>query len=84
MKEKAVSFEVFRDNIRDAVLGALDDEIRAVTGCDSACGARDSDLPHLFAALDAHAMRLAHRFNDPESEEVGSAGLAIVVEGDQA
>jgi hypothetical protein len=66
-----------RKGARAAVLGALDDYMRSLTGCDHARGATDGDLPSLFSGLDAHMARVAARFNDPESREVGSAYLGI-------
>jgi hypothetical protein len=74
---KTITAVEFRDGARAAVLKALDTYMREVTGCDNARGARDSDHPQLFAAIDAHVGRVAERLNDPESEEIGSAYLSI-------
>lgn len=68
----------FIDGARLAVLGALDGYMRVLTGCDNARGATDADLPELFSALDAHMRKVAKRFNDPESQEIGSAALKVV------
>lgn len=77
MATKTISADQFRDGVRDAVLKALDEYVRELTDCDKALGARDSDLPELFAALDAHMDRVAARFNQPESAEPGSAFFRI-------
>ncbi|WP_186078715.1 hypothetical protein [Burkholderia gladioli] len=83
MNTSLIPFEAFRTHLRDAILVALDDAMRELTGCETALGSRDADLPHLFAAIDEHAIRLAHRFNDPESEEVGSAYLSIRLDAEE-
>lgn len=36
------------------------------------------DLPALFGGLDKHLERLAARFNDPNSTEIGSAAIQII------
>lgn len=77
MQTKTISAEDFREGARQAVLKALDGYMRELTGSDKARGATDGDLPALFAGIDAHITRVADRFNDPESEEVGSAYLTI-------
>ncbi|MGY6257279.1 hypothetical protein ACXIVK_27860 [Paraburkholderia caledonica] len=77
MQTKTISGEAFRDGARDAVLKALDTYVRDLTCCDNARGATDGDLPALFAGIDAHMARVAARFNDPNSQEVGSAYLSI-------
>lgn len=77
-QSKTIGADAFRDGARDVVLAALDTYMRTLTQSDRALGARDSDLPMLFAALDAHMDRVAARFNAPESKEVGSAFLSIV------
>lgn len=79
MQTKTITAEDFRDGARQTVLKALDGYMRELTGSDEARGATDGDLPALFAGIDAHMMRVAARFNDPESEEVGSAYLSIDV-----
>lgn len=77
MREKTISAEDFKEGARQAVLKALDEYMREITDCDIALGARDSDLPHLFRALDAHMDRVAERFNHPQSIEAGSAFFYI-------
>ena len=77
MQTKAISTEAFRDGAREAVLKALDGYMRELTCSDNARGATDADLPALFAGIDAHMTRVAARFIDPNSEEVGSAYLSI-------
>lgn len=77
MQTKTISAEAFRDGAREAVLKALDAYMRELTCCDNARGATDGDLPALFAGIDAHMTRVAARFNNPDSEEVGSAFLSI-------
>lgn len=79
MQTKTITQEQFIGVARDAVLAALDVYMRELTGCDNARGASDADLPSLFAGIDAHMARVAVRFNDPESQEVGSAHLNIAV-----
>ncbi|CAB3754165.1 hypothetical protein [Paraburkholderia humisilvae] len=74
---KTVTADEFRDGARDAVLKALDKYMRELTGCDNARGARDADLPQLFAGIDGHMARVAERLNRPDSDEVGSAYLSI-------
>ncbi|HDR9758698.1 hypothetical protein KDX16_15490 [Burkholderia vietnamiensis] len=74
---KTIPIDEFRDGARDAVLKALDTYMREQTGCDNARGARDADLPQLFAGIDAHMDRVAARLNRPDSDEVGSAHLSI-------
>ena len=77
MQTKTITQEQFIDGARTAVLAALDDYMRELTGSDNARGAKDADPPALFAGLDAHMGRVAARFNAPESQEVGSAYLSI-------
>lgn len=77
MQTKRMSLEDFTSGMRDAVLEALDAYMHTVTDCDNAKGWRDSDLPELFVGIDGHAKRVAARFNDAESTEVGSANLSI-------
>lgn len=77
MTRKEITKEEFIDGARAVVLGALDEYMRELTGSDNARGAADADLPDLFAALDKHMERVASRFNDPESQEVGSASISI-------
>ena len=77
MQTKTITAEAFRDGARQAVLKALDAYMRELTCCDNARGATDGDLPALFAGIDAHVTRVATWFNDPNSEEVGSAFLSI-------
>lgn len=72
-----ISQEQFLEGARSAVLAALDGYMRELSGSERARGASDADLPHLFAGLDAHMLRVAKRFNDPHSQEVGSACLSI-------
>ncbi len=76
-REKMIDHEDYISGARDAVLGALDEYVRELTGCDTAQGWRDYDLPALLPAIDAHMSRLAARINDPDSEEIGSAHLGI-------
>ena len=76
-EHKIIPEETFRDGAREAVLKALDKYMRKLTGEKMAHGWRDSDLPALFRGLDAHMDRVAVRFNDPQSKEVGSAFLSI-------
>lgn len=68
------------DGARTAVLAALDEYMENVTGHIDARGWRDCDLPVLFAGLDAHMDRVAERFSNPESLEVGSAYLRITTD----
>ncbi|MCK4117637.1 hypothetical protein G7939_12460 [Ralstonia solanacearum] len=75
---KRISLDEFKDGLRQAVLNALDAYMQEVTDYERARGARDQDLPALFKALDAHADVLEQRFNDPESNEPGSAFLLIL------
>lgn len=78
MDTKRLNFDGFRDGMRRAVLDALDSYMRLQTdGCMGVKGWRDQDLGALFPAIDAHAARVALRFNDPESQEPGSAYLTI-------
>ena len=78
MNTKRVNFDGFRDGMRRAVLDALDAYMQRQTdGAPNVKSWRDQDLPLLFAAVDAHAGRVAARFNDPESQEPGSAYLTI-------
>jgi hypothetical protein len=74
---KSIDKRAFVEGARAAVLSALDGYMRELTGSDNARGATDADLPALFKALDAHMDRVATRFNDPESQEIGSASLSI-------
>lgn len=74
---KTITADEFRDGARDAVLKALDTYMLELTGCDNARGARDADLPKLFAGIDAHMDLVAARLNHPDSDEVGSAYLSI-------
>lgn len=69
--------EQFLEGARAAVLKSLDEYMRELTGCANARGAKDAELPKLFAGVDDHMLRVARRFNDPESQEVGSAHLSI-------
>ncbi|MHA6848829.1 hypothetical protein [Ralstonia syzygii] len=74
MSTNRINFDDFRDGMRRAVLDAMDSYMRNQTdGCLGVKGWRDQDLAALFPAIDAHAARVAIRFNDPESEEPGSA-----------
>lgn len=75
--DKSIDKSDFIEGARAAVLSALDSYMRELTGCDNARGATDADLPALFDALDAHMERVAMRFSDPESQEIGSAFLSI-------
>ena len=68
-----VKVDTIVSDVRAAVLELLDLKIQEVTGCDDAKGWRDSDLKHLIPAIDAHVSRIVERFNDPESDEPGSA-----------
>ena len=77
MTAVTITQEQFLEGARSAVLEALDGYMRDLSGSERARGATDGDLPHLFAALDAHMLRVAKRFNDPHSQEVGSACLSI-------
>ena len=77
MSNIIISYREFRDGARDAVLEALDEYMRDITRCDKAIGARDSDLPDLFAGLDAHMAKIAARFNELDSAEPGSAFFKI-------
>lgn len=63
--------------MREKVLEALDAAIREATGHGTAMGARDSDLPELFKSIDAHARRVAARFNARDSTEPGSAFFSV-------
>lgn len=76
--QNSISYEDFRDGARSAVLNALDGYMRELTGCEHARGASDADLPALFGGLDKHLERLAARFNDPNSTEIGSAAIQII------
>ena len=78
MTAKTISAEQFRDGARDAVLKALDEYVRDLTECSKSMGARDEDLPALFAGIDAHMSRVAERFNAPDSSEPGSEFIKIV------
>ena len=74
---KSIDKSDFIEGARAAVLIALDGYMRELTESYNARGATDADLPALFKALDAHMERVATRFNDPESQEIGSAFLSI-------
>lgn len=80
MQTTTITKEQFIEGARAAVLGALDNYMRDLTGSDNARGAMDADLPALFAGLDAHMGRVATRFNNPESTEIGSACLRITAD----
>lgn len=80
MAIKKITEEQFIDGARAAVLAALDKYMRELTFHEDARGASDADLPDLFKGLDAHMRRVAARFNDPESVEIGSASLSIISE----
>lgn len=73
-----ISEEDFIDGARSAVLQALDGYMQDLTRSERAKGSNDADLPELFKALDAHMRRVAARFNDPESQEVGSAFFEVL------
>lgn len=78
MQTNRVNYEDFRDGMRRAVLDALDAYMQRQTdGCLGVKGWRDQDLAALFPAIDAQAARVAIRFNDPNSQEPGSAYLTI-------
>lgn len=78
MTKNRLNFDGFRDGMRRAVLDALDAYMQRQTdGCLGVKGWRDQDLASLFPAIDTHAARVAIRFNDPDSEEPGSAYLTI-------
>jgi hypothetical protein len=74
---KTLSREQWIEGFRDAALNAFDEYVREVTEHSMSLGARDSDLPELFRAIDAHAMRVAARFNEELSQEPGSANLRV-------
>lgn len=78
MDTKKIPFDLFLEGMQGAVLHALDEYMVDVSNSDNAKGWRDSDLPMLFKALEFHAERVAARFNDLDSNEVGSAYLSIV------
>lgn len=78
MTTNKITKEDFIEGARSAVLAALDGYIQDLTGHEKACAWRDGDLTELFAGIDAHMGRVATRFNDPESREIGSADLSII------
>lgn len=65
----------FEDRLRNAVLGALDAEVRGLLGHEKAKGWTDGELPVLFSGLDAHIKAVAKRIN--EGNEPGSAFVRI-------
>lgn len=78
MQPNRLNFDDFRDGMRRAVLDALDAYMQRQTdGALNVKGWRDQDLAVLFPAIDAHASKVAARFNDPDSQEPGSAYLTI-------
>jgi hypothetical protein len=70
---RIVGAALLRDAFRESVLAALDETAgRLFSGSPQLGrdpGATDQDLPPLFAALDAHALRLADRFGFEVTEE---------------
>lgn len=72
-----VNKESFIQDGRDFVLAALDAYAQQATACTGAKGWRDSDLPKLIPALDAHFAALADRLANPESTEPGSANIVF-------
>lgn len=77
MNRRVVSIELLREKTRTAVLTALDECARELTG-PAAHGWADVDLPYLFPAIDAHLDRVVARFSDPESTEPESAIVRFV------
>lgn len=63
-KKNAVTFEDFRDTIRNNVLEILDELVYVTTLGTINVGAEDKDLPALFNGLDNHAKILAHRHSN--------------------
>lgn len=70
-----IKFSDFEDRLRNAVLAALDAEVREVMGHEKAKGWTDGELPVLFSGLDAHIKAVAKRIN--EGSEPGSALVRI-------
>lgn len=62
-ESKEIQFAEFRDQVRSAVLSALDSEVSELIGDKTVLGAMDNDLSALFSGLDAHVHRLAERIN---------------------
>jgi hypothetical protein len=73
--QKTIVFNDFRQDLRDAALKALDEFAAKALGTDQAKGWLDSELPALFAGLDAQARALAARIN--AGSEPGSAFVRI-------
>ena len=71
----AIAAEKFQEQVRDVVLGALDQFARELLGHPDARGWLDQELPALFAGVDAHAKALAARIN--EGIEAGSITVTI-------
>jgi len=77
---KQIKIEDFKNQMREAVLKALDECMVSITDFEGAKGWRDTDLPNLFAALDAHSNNVASRFNETDSDEQGSALVKFIKE----
>ena len=58
-----IPFSVFRDDMRGAVLAAIDDISRSVLQTPQPFGWLDQDLPSLFSGVDSHAQSLDKRIN---------------------
>jgi hypothetical protein len=72
-----IDYKAFKDDVRNAVLAALDEKIRELLGHEDARGWVDAELPSLFAGVDAHVKAIAARING--GEEPGSATVSIAV-----
>jgi hypothetical protein len=75
MMNTTVKFSEFEDRLRNAVLTALDAEVREVMAHEKAMGWTDSELPVLFSGLDAHIKSVAGRIN--AGTEPGSTFVQI-------
>jgi len=77
-EKNTMTIDGFLMGARDVVLVALDAYVREMVGHNKAMGARDEDLTELFKGIDAHMTKVAKRYNDPESNEPGSATFGVI------
>ncbi|NHR07393.1 hypothetical protein HA052_19570 [Chromobacterium haemolyticum] len=76
MANKTMAFEELQRRLTQAVLAALDQEVKAMLGDEGARGWTDKELPMLFRGLHPHIEAVASRIND--AGEPGAAQLKIV------